>query len=75
MKKYTNLLIGAMIGAAVGLVIHYLLGPSDSLEDPSTTDGAPYRSRLDAALDAGRQAAREREEELLESFEQAKRLS
>ena len=76
MKNLTSFVIGAAVGAVVGLTVHYLLGPSGSANDGNQNkNGVPYRSRLDAALDAGRQAAYQREAELKASFEQAKRIS
>lgn len=74
MGKITNFVFGAVIGAAVGVGIHYLFGPGEPSED-GAIDQVPYRSRLDAALEAGRQAAAAREAELTASFEEAKRLS
>ena len=59
MSKGTYLLIGAALGAAVGMMLNYFLGPAED-----TTYDANYRSRLDFALDEGRRAAAEKESEL-----------
>ena len=75
MNKFSNFLIGTAVGAAVGLAIAYLFGPDGFAEQGGSQEKGPYLSRLDAALAAGRQAASEREAELLRSFEEAKRLT
>lgn len=59
MSKTMYLLIGAAMGAAVGMALNYFLGPADD-----TTYDADYRSRLDFAFDEGRRAADEKEREL-----------
>lgn len=59
MGRTGYLLIGAAIGAAAAAMLNYLLGPA-----PGATYDANYRSRLDFALDEGRRAAAEREQEL-----------
>lgn len=59
MTKGMYLLIGAAMGAAVGMALNYFLGPADD-----TTYDADYRSRLDFAFDEGRRAAEEKEREL-----------
>jgi len=59
MSKGMYLLIGAAMGAAVGMALNYFLGPADD-----TTYDAEYRSRLDFAFDEGRRAAEEKEREL-----------
>ncbi|MEM7129537.1 MAG: hypothetical protein AAF702_24605 [Chloroflexota bacterium] len=74
MNKFISLLIGATAGAAVGLAIIYLFGPDETMDGENQKSG-PYLSRLGGALEAGRQAAAERETELLRSFEEAKRSS
>jgi hypothetical protein len=70
MGKFTNFLIGAALGAAVGVVINYVFGPG---QDSDFVQG--YRSRLDKALADGEQAAAEHEAELRRQFELAKRQS
>jgi len=59
MSKGMYLLIGAAMGAAVGMALNYFLGPADD-----TTYDAAYRSRLDFAFDEGRRAAEEKDREL-----------
>ncbi len=59
MSKGMYLLIGAAMGAAVGMALNYFLGPADD-----TTYDAGYRSRLDFAFDEGRRAAEEKDREL-----------
>ena len=59
MSKGMYLLLGAAMGAAVGMALNYFLGPADG-----TTYDADYRSRLDFAFDEGRRAAEGKEREL-----------
>jgi gas vesicle protein len=68
MGRVSNFIIGAALGAAVGLVINYLFGPATSVEF-----NGKYRSRLDQALEDGQRAAEEHEAELRRQFEAAKR--
>ena len=68
MGKLGNFLIGAALGAAVGIVLNYLFGPAQGSEYNQT-----YRSRLDKALEEGDRAAEEHEAELKRRFEMAKR--
>ena len=57
--KTSYLILGALVGAAAGAVVNYLFGPATG-----TTYDRAYRSRLDAALEAGDRAADARELEL-----------
>ena len=59
MSKGMYLLLGAAMGAAVGMALNYFLGPADG-----TTYDADYRSRLDFAFDEGRRAAEEKERDV-----------
>lgn len=68
MGKVSNFLIGAALGAAVGLVINYLFGPAVGIEFNQA-----YRSRLDQAIEDGKQAAAAHESELRQQLEAAKR--
>jgi gas vesicle protein len=68
MGKLANFLIGAALGAAVGVALNYLFGPAQETEYNQN-----YRSRLDKALAEGQRAADEHEAELRRQFEQAKR--
>lgn len=68
MGRVSNFIIGAALGAAVGLVINYLFGPATGVEF-----NQEYRSRLDKALEEGEQAAQEHEAEVRRQFELAKR--
>lgn len=68
MSKFSNFVIGAVVGAAVGTVVTYLFGPAHE-----TKFDATYQSRLDKALAEGQLAAQAREAELMLEFEQAKR--
>jgi gas vesicle protein len=70
MGKLGNFLIGAALGAAVGVVINYLFGPAQGSEFNGN-----YRSRLAKALEEGDRAAEEHEAELRRQFELAKRES
>ena len=70
MGKLGNFLIGAALGAAVGVALNYLFGPAQGTEFTSK-----YRSRLDKALEEGERAAQEHEAELRRQFELAKRRS
>jgi len=70
MGKTGNFILGGLIGAALGAAFGYLLGPAQD----SRFDTA-YQSRLDRALDEGRQAEQSRAEELRREFAQAKRRS
>ncbi len=62
------LLVGAAVGAAVGIVFNYVFGPT---EDAQFNEA--YRSRWDKALEDGERAADEREAEMRQGFEAAKR--
>jgi gas vesicle protein len=68
MGKVSNFLIGAALGATVGLIINYLFAPA-----PGTEFNKNYRSRLDKAIEEGKQAAEEHERELRQQLEAAKR--
>jgi gas vesicle protein len=68
MGKLSNFLLGAALGAAVGVVFNYLFGPAQGTEFTQN-----YRSRWNKALDEGQQAADEREAELRRQFAEAKR--
>lgn len=68
MGKATNFFVGAAIGAAAGWLVNYLYGPA-----PGTSYDAGYQSRLDWALEQGRQAAAAREAELRRQFQEKKR--
>lgn len=75
MRKTMKVIVGAIIGIGAGVAIHYLLGPSEPSGDGvSPENDVPYKSRLDAAIEAGRQAAAAREAELTANFEEAKRI-
>ena len=67
MGKGSYFIIGAALGAAVGIAVNYLFGPA-----PGTPQDERYRSRLDAALEAGERAADQRELEMRTRFEAAK---
>jgi len=67
-SRGTYLLIGTAIGVGIALALNYFLGPA-----PGTTYDANYRSRLDFALDEGRRAALEREQELRQQIIQMRR--
>ena len=68
MGKSGFFLIGAVVGAAVGVAINYVFGPTkDAIFDER------YRSRWDHALEEGERAADERENELRNQFAAAKR--
>lgn len=67
MGKTSNLIIGMALGAAVGIAINYLFGPTLDAQF-----NAQYRSRWDRALEEGKVAAAEREAELRRQFEVAK---
>ena len=68
MGKFSNFLIGAALGAAVGVVVNYLLGPA-----PATEFNQNYRSRLDKALEEGERAADEHEATLRRQLGEAKK--
>lgn len=68
MSRGSFLLLGAAIGAGIAVALNYFLGPA-----PGTTYDANYRSRLDFALDEGRRAALEREQELRQQIVQMRR--
>ncbi|HAJ38652.1 MAG TPA: hypothetical protein DCL15_23540 [Chloroflexi bacterium] len=68
MSKGTFLLLGATIGAGIAVALNYFLGPASG-----TTYDANYRSRLDFALDEGRRAALEREQQLRQQLIQMRR--
>jgi len=67
MGKFSNLLIGTILGTAVGVLAAYLFAPAKE-----TGFDQSYRSRLDHALDEGRKAAADREAELRQEFITAK---
>ena len=67
MGKLSNLIIGAILGAAAGILTAYLFAPAKE-----TNFDQAYRSRLDYALDEGRKAATDREAELRQEFIAAK---
>ncbi|GIK71763.1 MAG: hypothetical protein BroJett021_07510 [Chloroflexota bacterium] len=69
MSRTSYLLVGALVGAAVAAALNYFLGPA-----PGTTYDANYRSRLDFALDEGRRAAAEREQELRRQLTELRRI-
>ncbi len=68
MNKSGSFLVGALLGAGVGLLLGYIFSPA-----PDADFDHRYRSRLDQALDEGRKAAAETEAELRRRFEEAKR--
>lgn len=68
MSRTSYLLVGALVGAAVAATLNYFFGPA-----PGTTYDANYRSRLDFALDEGRRAAAEREQELRRQLTELRR--
>ncbi len=68
MGKTSNLVIGIAIGAAVGVVINYLFGPTLDAEFNNL-----YQSRWDRAIEEGKQAAAEREAELRRQLVEAQR--
>ncbi|MDQ3247899.1 MAG: hypothetical protein M3Q45_01700 [Chloroflexota bacterium] len=70
MGKFSNLIIGAALGATVGVVVNYLFGPANDAPFDAT-----YRSRWDKAIEDGKQAADEREAELRRLFIEAKQVS
>jgi gas vesicle protein len=67
MRKLTNFIIGAALGAAAGVVINYLFAPARG-----TSFNQDYRSRLDQALEDGQRAADEHEAELRQQLAAAK---
>lgn len=74
MHSTSGFLIGTAVGAALALAFFYLFSP-DNADEIQQNQNRPYLSRLDAALEAGRQAALAREAQLLQSFEEARTLS
>jgi gas vesicle protein len=68
MGKFSNFLVGAVLGAAVGLIVNYLFGPANDTEFNQN-----YRSRLDKALEEGQRAADEHEAELRRQLGEAKK--
>ena len=68
MGKTSNLVIGIAIGAAVGVVINYLFGPTLDAEFNNH-----YQSRWDRAIEEGKQAAAEREAEVRRQLVEAQR--
>lgn len=66
MGKTSNLVIGIALGAAVGVVINYLFGPTLDAEFNSR-----YQSRWDRAIAEGKQAEAEREAELRQQLVKA----
>jgi gas vesicle protein len=68
MGKFSNFLIGATLGAVVGLVVNYLFGPATDTEFNQN-----YRSRLDKALEEGQRAADEHEANLRRQLGEAKK--
>lgn len=67
MGRSSYFIIGAVVGTAVGVVVNYLFGPA-----ADTPYDSGYRSRLDAALEAGDRAADARELELRNRYIAAK---
>jgi gas vesicle protein len=67
MGKLSNLIIGTLVGTALGMATAYLFAPAKETQFDQT-----YRSRLDHALDEGRKAAAAREAELRQDFIAAK---
>ena len=67
MGKTSNLIIGTLLGTAVGVLTAYLFAPAKETGFDQT-----YRSRLGHALDEGRKAAADREAELRQEFIAAK---
>jgi hypothetical protein len=67
--KTSYLIIGSLAGAAVGLALRYFFGPANG-----TTYDDKYRSRLDYALEEGRRAALDRENELRLQLKEFRRL-
>lgn len=68
MDKSVSFVLGAIVGAAAGALVGYIVAPSRN-----TSFDRSYRSRLDKALAEGNKAAAEREAELRRDFEQSKR--
>ena len=68
MGKFENLLIGLLLGAAVGAAVAYIFGPSRI-----TTFDANYQSRWDRALVEGKEAEMQRKAVLEEELAEAKR--
>ncbi|MBV7327873.1 hypothetical protein KFU94_06360 [Chloroflexi bacterium TSY] len=68
MGKFSNFLIGTVVGIAITAIVNYLFGPANE-----TTYDANYRSRIDKALEEGQLAAHEHQLELIERLEEAKR--
>ncbi len=66
MGKFSNFIIGSLVGTAAGVAISYLFAPSQG-----TTFDENYRSRWDWALEEGQKAADERERELRRQFDRA----
>ncbi|MBK8047753.1 MAG: hypothetical protein IPK16_11855 [Anaerolineales bacterium] len=69
MGKISYLIIGGLAGAAAGLALRYFFGPAKG-----TTYDANYRSRLDYALEEGRRASIDRENELRLQLKEFRRL-
>ncbi len=67
MKKSVALVLGGVVGTAVGLAVNYLFGAGST-----TTFDENYRSRWDLALQEGRQAAAAHELELRRQLASAK---
>ena len=67
MKKSVAVLVGTVVGAAVGLTVNYLFGAASD-----TTFDENYRSRWDRAVQEGRRAAAEHELLLRRQLEVAK---
>ena len=68
MGKSENLLIGLLLGAAVGAAAAYIFGPART-----TTFDANYLSRWDRALAEGKEAEMKRKAALEEKLAEAKR--
>ena len=67
MKKSVAIVLGGVVGTAVGLAVNYLFGAAST-----TTFDERYQSRWDLALQEGRQAAAEHELELRRQLAAAK---
>lgn len=68
MGKAENLVVGLLIGAAVGVAVAYIFGPSRG-----TTFDANYQSRWGRALAEGKEAEVARKSALEQELAEAKR--
>lgn len=68
MGKTENLVIGLILGAAVGAIAAYIFGPSRA-----TTFDSKYQSRWDRAIAEGKEAELKRKAELEEELAETKR--